>query len=91
MAFLPHPSFQPHPNPLLEEREFEQWQTWRSSSPVCVARWYLTPVLVTNTLLTDCAEAETDAKRRMEIRRNRNAGIIGGINRLQSGGREVGF
>jgi len=27
----------------------------------------------------------------MEIKRNRNAGIIGGINGLQSGGREVGL
>jgi hypothetical protein len=45
---------------------------------------------VTITLLSDCAEAKTEAKRRMEIRRNRNAGIIEGINGLQSGGSEVG-
>jgi len=45
---------------------------------------------VTNTSLSDCAEAETEAKRRMEIRRNRNAGIIGWINGLQSGGSGVG-
>jgi hypothetical protein len=44
---------------------------------------------VTNTLLSDCAEAETEANRRMEIRRNRNAGIIGWINGLQSGGSEL--
>jgi len=56
-----------------------------------VERWYFAPVLVTNTLLSDCAEAETKVKRRMEIRRNRNAGIIEGINGLQSGGREVGI
>jgi len=46
---------------------------------------------VTNTLLSGCAEAETEAMRRMEIRRNRNAGIIRWINGLQSGGREVGI
>lgn len=62
-----------------------------ATHPVCVERWYFAPDLVTNTLLSDCAEAETEAKRRTEIRRNRNAGIIGWIKGLQSGGSEVGI
>jgi hypothetical protein len=44
---------------------------------------------VTNTLLSDCAEAETYVNGRIVIKRNRNAGIIGGINGLQIGGREL--
>jgi hypothetical protein len=44
---------------------------------------------VINTLLSGCAEAETEAMRRKEIRRNRNAEIIGGINGLQVGGSEL--
>ena len=36
-----------------------------------------------------CAEAEADASRRIELRRNRNAGIIGWINGLQIGGSEL--
>jgi hypothetical protein len=66
-----------------------------AAHPVCayrqVDRWYFAPVLVTNTLFSDCAEAETETNRRMEISRNRNAGIIGGINGLQSGGSKVGL
>jgi hypothetical protein len=45
---------------------------------------------VTNTLLSDSAEAEMEAKRRMEISKNRSARIIGGINGLQVGGSDVG-
>jgi hypothetical protein len=44
---------------------------------------------VTNTLLSDSAEAEMEAKRRMEISKNRNARIIGWINGLQIGGSQL--
>jgi hypothetical protein len=56
---------------------------------VCIAANRANPIFVSNTLLPNCVELETDAKRGMEIKRYRTAGIIGWINGLQSGGGEV--
>jgi hypothetical protein len=39
--------------------------------------------------MSDCAEAEFEAKRRTEIRRSRNAGIIGWINGMLVGGSQL--